>query len=194
MGCGIYGIKNIINNKIYIGSSIHIQKRISEHKRKLRKNQHCNEFLQRSFNKYGTENFNFFMIEECFPESLINKENFYINKFKSDNNNFGYNLATVNEYRRNNFNDYVKHKNSIKGLIYYNNFTNFKIININTDQELTFDNLFDCATYLIEFGFAKGSNRNVRIKISQCLRGKKVNTGLSWSKRKTVYKHKCEIL
>ena len=33
---GIYQIRNIINNKIYIGSSANIKKRWSEHKRDLK--------------------------------------------------------------------------------------------------------------------------------------------------------------
>ena len=54
---GIYKITNKINNKIYIGSSYSISKRISEHKYQLRRNSHPNIHLQSSWNKYGEDNF-----------------------------------------------------------------------------------------------------------------------------------------
>lgn len=61
--CGIYKITNIINNCIYIGSSVNIKSRWLEHKRDLIKNKHCNNYLQKSFNKYGLINFTFEIIE-----------------------------------------------------------------------------------------------------------------------------------
>ena len=54
---GIYKISNIINNKVYIGQSIDIQRRFSEHMRELNNNCHYNKHLQASYNKYGREAF-----------------------------------------------------------------------------------------------------------------------------------------
>jgi hypothetical protein len=51
----------------------------------LSKNIHDNEYLQKSFNKYGIESFKFEILEECDQSQLIDKENFYINKYKSNN-------------------------------------------------------------------------------------------------------------
>lgn len=52
MKSGIYIIKNIINNKIYIGSAVDIEKRLYEHFWSLCRNSHCNIHLQRAWNKY----------------------------------------------------------------------------------------------------------------------------------------------
>lgn len=91
MAC-IYQIKNLVNNKIYIGST---QKensyaRKSEHFCKLKSNTHNNKHLQSSFNKYGEENFLYEILEEL-PLStsydyIMQKELFYINNFAADYN------------------------------------------------------------------------------------------------------------
>lgn len=55
---GVYIIKNNITNQIYIGSTRNtLYNRLRLHIQKLRKNQHYNIKLQRSYNKYGENNF-----------------------------------------------------------------------------------------------------------------------------------------
>lgn len=56
---GVYCIENLVNHKKYYGSAVDIYERISEHKRDLRKGNHCNSPLQNSYNEYGEENFSF---------------------------------------------------------------------------------------------------------------------------------------
>lgn len=63
MIAGIYLIRNIINNKCYIGSSYHTDKREKEHFGRLYNNKHHNIHLQNSYNKYGKDNFKFYVIE-----------------------------------------------------------------------------------------------------------------------------------
>jgi len=60
---GIYCIKNIINNKIYIGSSINIENRFKQHLSDLRNNNHHNSHLQFSYNKHGENNFVFYVLK-----------------------------------------------------------------------------------------------------------------------------------
>jgi group I intron endonuclease len=63
MAC-IYKISNLVNGKFYIGSTIrptYIRK--YEHLSALRNNVHFNNYLQKSFNKYGEENFKFEVVE-----------------------------------------------------------------------------------------------------------------------------------
>ena len=69
MRCGIY----IIDNKVYVGSSIDIDKRLYNHKYMLNKNGHDNNYLQNAFNKYGVLNFIFDTIEECGNNGSIRK-------------------------------------------------------------------------------------------------------------------------
>ena len=62
---GIYKIVNKVNQKFYLGSSVNLYKRMLRHFNSLRKNKHHNIHLQRAFNKYGENNFEFVVIEEC---------------------------------------------------------------------------------------------------------------------------------
>ena len=93
---GIYKIINIINNKIYIGSSVNLYKRKKEHFNKLKKNIHKNIHLQSSYNKYGEENFIFEIIEYIEDKYLlIGREQYWINEFKSYNRDNGYNICKI---------------------------------------------------------------------------------------------------
>lgn len=75
---GIYKIQSILYpKKYYIGSSINIGRRWSEHKKYLKSNKHVNPKLQNHYNKYGND-FIFFMVEECLIENLISREQYYI--------------------------------------------------------------------------------------------------------------------
>ena len=89
--CGIYCIKNIITNKLYIGSSINIENRISLHKNMLKNNKHHSTKLQHSYNKHGENNFLFEIIEECDENLLLEKEQNYIDILNSFND--GYNCS-----------------------------------------------------------------------------------------------------
>lgn len=91
---GIYCIENIKNNKRYIGQSIDVNLRLSNHKSALRHNRHRNIHLQDAWNKYGEENFNFYIICECAEEELDDKECCYISEFNCMNPSYGYNFES----------------------------------------------------------------------------------------------------
>ena len=55
---GVYVLKNIINNKSYIGSSSNIGNRITKHMSLLKHNKHDNALLQKDFNLFGEKAFN----------------------------------------------------------------------------------------------------------------------------------------
>lgn len=59
---GIYQIKNTVNGKSYIGSSVDIKRRKKEHKGRLRNNSHENQHLQGAWNKYGEDAFEFSIV------------------------------------------------------------------------------------------------------------------------------------
>lgn len=77
---GIYCIINLVNHKKYIGSSKCIYTRLLKHRSLLRKNKHENSHLQSAFNLYKEHNFEFFILEECPEEKLLEREQFYIDK------------------------------------------------------------------------------------------------------------------
>jgi hypothetical protein len=84
---GIYCIKNTINNESYIGSSYHVYKRRNRHFSELKNNKHKNYKLQKLYNLYGKESFTFSIIEVVeTKESLIEREQYYINYFKPEIN------------------------------------------------------------------------------------------------------------
>lgn len=91
--CGIYCIENVVNNKKYIGLSLDIYKRWQDHKYELRNNIHINSYLQRSWNKHGEGNFKFYILKKSKEEYLDSFEKEYIKMFKSNNEEFGYNLT-----------------------------------------------------------------------------------------------------
>lgn len=89
--CGIYKIENLVNGKSYIGQSIDIKSRWRQHRsassNSLNKNY---EFpLYRAIRKYGLNNFNFVVLEECEPSLLNEREKYWIQYFDSYKN--GYN-------------------------------------------------------------------------------------------------------
>jgi len=59
---GVYRIKNLVNNKCYIGSSCNLYNRLYEHFRYLKLNKHSNPKLQFAYNKYGKDNFKYEII------------------------------------------------------------------------------------------------------------------------------------
>lgn len=83
---GIYEIINSINTKSYIGSSKNLKQRRDIHFSLLRNNKHPNKHLQRACNKYGLEVFKFEILEECEIDSLIEKEQHYLDTLKPQYN------------------------------------------------------------------------------------------------------------
>lgn len=76
----IYQIKNILNGKIYIGSTKNYKKRFSNHKHDLKNNKHKNTHLQSAWNLYGGENFEFKMLKTCKKSKQFEIETKEINK------------------------------------------------------------------------------------------------------------------
>lgn len=69
---GVYCIKNKINNMMYIGSTRDAQRRVLKHFSLLRNNKHPNLLLQGDYNKYGYNEFEIQMLEEC--DDILDKE------------------------------------------------------------------------------------------------------------------------
>lgn len=96
--CGIYMITNIKTKKVYVGQSIDINRRWSEHKaRAFDSHNNCyDKPLYRSMRKHGIENFILSILCECTPEELNHLEAQYILQLNCVTPN-GYNVQTAEE-------------------------------------------------------------------------------------------------
>lgn len=90
---GIYCIEHVKSGRKYYGSSLDIKRRFANHKTSLRNNRHHCIYLQRAVNKYGLDEFRFYIAEETKDKTkhdLFNMERKYI-----DDNKNGFNIGSV---------------------------------------------------------------------------------------------------
>ena len=73
---GVYEIRNILNGHKYYGSAVDIKRRFARHKMDLRKGKHHSIYLQRAWDKYGEDSFEFIVLAVCEPnkEELLQME------------------------------------------------------------------------------------------------------------------------
>lgn len=93
----IYKILCKVNNKFYIGSASWYSKRKDKHLWGLRRNTHANKYLQNAFNKYGEENFEFSIVEQCNKENLIEREQFWLDITNCYDRRIGFNILKIAE-------------------------------------------------------------------------------------------------
>ena len=86
---GVYCITNLANNSKYIGSSIDICRRWTTHLRELRKGVHGNQKLQRAWNKYGENMFEYSILILCSEKDTLLHEQQFLDDIKPE-----YNIAT----------------------------------------------------------------------------------------------------
>jgi len=67
----IYKIRNLVNEKFYVGSTVNMKVRFREHRKQLRGNRHHSKHLQAAWNKYGEEKFIFEVVEQVPPEKSL---------------------------------------------------------------------------------------------------------------------------
>jgi group I intron endonuclease len=93
---GIYKIRHIKSGKVYVGSAINFIKRWLDHKKELRGNYHHSILLQRAWNKYGENKFEFEIIEVIknpTKKKLEKKEQYWMDYYKSYDLMKGYNIC-----------------------------------------------------------------------------------------------------
>ena len=92
MNTGVYQIRCVANRKCYIGSSSRsLTLRRSRHFSELKTRCHPNRHLQRAWDKYGSQNFVFEVLQYCPPKECISREQYWIDKKKSFT--LGFNLS-----------------------------------------------------------------------------------------------------
>ena len=80
--CGIYKITNTITGDYYIGSASNIQRRLYVHRWHLVNNSHHSVYLQRAWNKYGEQAFEFKVLLLCNVERKLSIEQGLLDLFK----------------------------------------------------------------------------------------------------------------
>ena len=79
---GIYKIRNLVNQKFYVGSSNNVYERFRAHKKLLRGNRHHSPHLQAAWNKYGSDCFVFEIIAHVVAvEDLFTAENGWLQQW-----------------------------------------------------------------------------------------------------------------
>lgn len=92
----IYKITNLINGKSYVGkTSFSIEKRFQEHCQDALRNDREHRPLYSAFNKYGVQNFNIELIEECEDDVSSLREQYWIGFYQTYSN--GYNATLGGE-------------------------------------------------------------------------------------------------
>lgn len=184
--CGVYMIRNKINNKVYIGSSKNIKQRISKHKLDLKKNNHFNKHLQRSWNKYGKDNFEFIILKIVDEDIRELEEYELIKKLEALDFKKGYNqeapfksVKMSDEQTRN----WTKKK--------MKNYKEFSLTNKDTNEVFVFDYLEDAAKYIKDKGLSNAKIRNIKMILSDNLR--KSNTAKN-KIGKFTYNHILKII
>lgn len=152
---GIYKITNKINNKIYIGQSTNIEKRWQQHIAK-----YSDTLIHKAIIKYGAENFEFEIIEECTKDELNDREIYWVAYYDSYNN--GYNMTAggtnvAEQYRKLN----QEQRNSLFNDLIY---TKIPYTELATKYDLTIQYIsyVNVGTYLFnkEFQYPLRQNKN----------------------------------
>ena len=98
--CGIYIIKNNINNLCYVGQSVNIKCRWIAHKNSAKntKDLSHNTKIHQAMYQLGVENFYYEILEECDYSKLDEREKYWIQYYDSYNN--GYNMTLGGDSNR----------------------------------------------------------------------------------------------
>lgn len=172
MKSGVYIIRNLVNNKVYIGKSKNVKQRKNAHFNALKLNKHNNQHLQNSYNKYGKDNFQFDVIEYCEESLLPTKEMYYIELYKNN-----YNIIQSIDNRQNfpqKMRDKMKQSKIDKGLT-----VSIYSYNLNTQEIIKWDSIKECSNTL---NFNRRAIQNVLKNKSSQYKGFKFSSDLNFDK------------
>lgn len=89
---GIYKITCVPTGKIYVGSATSIYHRWNTHRYELGHGKHGNLLLQNAWNKYGASSFVCDVVELVSVQSLIEREQYWIDQTQCCNRAIGFNI------------------------------------------------------------------------------------------------------
>jgi len=116
---GVYLIRNLINKKVYVGSSENIRKRLIQHTSDLNLKIHHSKILQRSIEKHGVSNFKVSVLEYTCKSDILARERYWLNFYSSYNPIYGYNICKFpgnTKGRKHSEESKLKMSNNRKGL------------------------------------------------------------------------------
>jgi group I intron endonuclease len=93
LGSGIYKITQGSTGKVYVGSSVDIEKRIRAHFSTLKRGSHFNYKMQQAYSGTSETDFVWEVLECCSIGDMIEKENFWIASLNATEE--GFNLARL---------------------------------------------------------------------------------------------------
>jgi group I intron endonuclease len=91
--CGVYRILCVPTGKFYVGSSQNIPRRWQLHREKLITGKQDNPHLQRAWNRYGPDAFQWEILETTTPDRLLEREQFYLDTLRPCDHTIGFNIA-----------------------------------------------------------------------------------------------------
>ena len=196
MSIGIYKITNKVNGKSYIGQSVNIERRWTNHT-SVSKNENNKKYmypLSQAFRKYGMNNFSFEILEICEENDLTTRETYYYNKYNPE-----YCLTAPDENFFQNEETRRKISNSLKGRVPSeacqkaakiantgsNNSQSKKIkgVHLKTNNEVVFDAHVEAAQWVIDNSLCREGTkiRQVSHSISRNVNGgRKSAYGYKW--------------
>ena len=107
----VYKIINTITGDFYIGSSKDVKQRWRAHKKPSVWKNHPNNQMYIDMQKYGLDNFDFQILEEVEPDSLKEKEQYFIETLKPTYNQMnakGLNIVRRKDYQKEYSKEYEK--------------------------------------------------------------------------------------
>jgi len=95
---GIYLIRNTINDKVYVGQSIHVEKRWKEHQKSAKRGDKSH--LYDAIRKYGVDSFELVILELCNAKLFDEKESYWMSFYNCRDQSKGYNLLPAGQFGR----------------------------------------------------------------------------------------------
>lgn len=161
MKSGIYIIKNVKSNKVYIGQSVDLHRRIIHHMRNLEKGTHKNTYLQRSYNRDGKDAFCIEIIEYCDVDKLDERERYWISRYNSNMRDNGYNIESGGHEGHTWNNDARERRSGVGNPMYGKHHTKEIVERIRTCNRASSDKLTEQDVKEIKKALANGIRQKI---------------------------------